>query len=295
MSMAQFQLLPPFLFLRHAPLTAILAKASIQQIIKGSCKPSILRGTGIQYVSMHTRICKITILSVLLQVAAVNAEKTTVEFSPARIGTGPTSFHGAATFPKDKKPGDDLSVTAFCQAVILTTGATKHSYCFTMDRKDDDYARAAESAVDGAILIPATIDGEPVKVFMSFRALFKCEAGSCQILTVPNVGYSAKTYGHNYSSPQELMTGVSWFTRFKSKAGWNLGGGITRTGIIFSFSVSVDESGIGSEHKILNKGVANRKELRAALSAIKESTFIPGFVKGKPTKMPYFELLYFYR
>lgn len=232
-------------------------------------------------------------MSMLLAECAI--AETTTTFAPAKIGIGADSFHGLVSFPTDKKPGGDLSITAFCQGVILKTGLTSHSYCFTLDKKNRDYARASERAIDEAVFKPATVDGMPVKVFMSFRVLFICEAGKCRIITVPNLGYSTKEFGHNYTAPQELMTNVSWFTRFKSRAGWNQsGGGVRRKGVIFSFSVSVDENGVGSEGKIRNKGVANRKELRAVLSVIDDSTFIPGFVDGKPTKMPYFELLYFY-
>ena len=74
--------------------------------------------------------------------------------------------------PYGRPPGSyDVSVT--CQAIVEVDGSTSSTHCLS-DERYEDFRRAVDAAVSGAVMEPAKIDGQAVRVVMSFMVGFAC-------------------------------------------------------------------------------------------------------------------------
>ena len=222
----------------------------------------------------------------------IAAGEITVTFSPAIIESGPRSLPNLLEFPA-RKTTADFSVIVACQTEIKITGETAHSFCFTRESRSGKYRQATAKALRKATFVPASINDNPVKVYVSFRVVFTCLDGECVIIPLMNLGQNEQQFGYEYIAPQEILEEQFWYSKFKKFARLeHLGVAMPYRGVVFRFSISVDEHGNGTDPKVEYKGRLKSNEINAALTAISKARFIPGFFEGKPTRMRYFEIIY---
>ena len=236
----------------------------------------------------------IMLISALILPAATLADSiANQEFIAARFGNHSNSILTNLQCPKQKDDRNLIGV--YCQATIDVDGQVRReeTFCFGDTEKDHGYAVRAEKAVKKSLFLPASVDGEKVKVLFSFRIFFSYSGDDCSVSAIPNLGFQYEELENTYSAPQEIRTDSDW-----QKKSHNLGHQVNESvavglgGIMFAMSVAVSRTGEASDAKLEKSNFAEAREIRAALSAISKSQFIPGFYEGQPHAMRYYEFLY---
>lgn len=234
-------------------------------------------------------ICTLVLLDLSFPACAADGGN---RFTPALFGSGPDSLVAQIQCPAGAQSGD--KVTLICQAPIMESGKAQAGsvFCFADDPKHEVYADRAMDAVRAAAFVPATVDGTPTRVYFSFRVLVTRDRSGCDFVAIPNLAPQDESIGDYYVAPQEILSRPSWYTR-SEKLGHGLGDILHQSrGVLFSMSVAVSTNGAASDARIETNNGIDAGEVRAALDALGQSTFIPGFYKGRPSTMRYVELFY---
>jgi hypothetical protein len=124
---------------------------------------------------------------------------------------------------------------------------------------------------------------------MNIRIIFSYAGGGCKVFAIPNLGFDEDKFGVSFVAPQAINDGLDWFSKSRYLGHGQSVGAIGRRGVMFILSVDVSKTGEAGVARIEKNFFATRKETKAALRAIKKSRFIPGFYKGEPHPMRYYE------
>lgn len=148
------------------------------------------------------RICAIVLLASLAM--GIARSQT---FTPARFGNHELSVINTLRVPIDRPPGGyDVSLT--CQVIVEADGSTAKPHCL-VDERYRAFHWQVIRAVSGAVMEPATVDGEPVRVVMNFMAGFRC-LEACAITVLSNHARYVHELGFGYSSPQPILEAGTW-------------------------------------------------------------------------------------
>ena len=212
------------------------------------------------------------ILSLLLSITAIWSDIALSEtFEPAKFlpGKSPTDL---IRYPKRS---DDQAILVLCAGRVSIKG--RFIGLVVCDRNPalkahDKFVRAVVDKEDSLRLSPATVDGEPVEVWLNFSVLFNKVDGAPSIRTFPNHLLSRETYGPNYSAPQRYALG----NRDPCVAG------------IYYITVDVDSQGRGSNPGIII--AANSPDCSHERMA--EESFIPATYNGESVAARYREIFF---
>lgn len=229
---------------------------------------------------MTIKSTTLTLSGALLLCAAQLAIADTT-FSPAKFGfTGSDIAHAITT------KEENANIAIYCQSNIDSDGRNLKTQCY--ERSGDmSLEQQANKAISQQQFIPATADGQGVAVRMNYRVILQKDAQSKTVLLVPNLGSLQSTLGVNYSEPQEQISS-GWFASIASKFSdsnsfFAKGKSLTRAKAIVS-----DE---GKANNITMIDDASHTQATIMENALKDSAFIPGFVDGKASEMPYLAIV----
>jgi len=137
----------------------------------------------------------------------------------------------------------------------------------------------------------ARVDEVPVPVQFFLVAWFRDEDGDCTASVVLNSGERDPEMGLNYIGPQEIVSDGGWTRRVNFRKHWDRQRVWSRSGAMARFSVAVSEFGEASDGRVewRDTGFFDSAEVVKALAG---SRFIPGFHRGRPRAMRYYDNLY---
>lgn len=210
------------------------------------------------------------------------------EFRPAQIGEHEQSVLNRLVVPFGRPEGRyDVSVT--CQVIVEIDGAPTRPHCLSDDRYET-FRQEVLAAIDGAVMRPATIDGKPVRVLMSFMAGFRC-LEICSILLMENHGYHAETLGVFYSAPQPVLEDGGWYRGFEDKLAW---AAMNRRadesgGIRFIISTDIDTSGRSSHRRVVRRTPDFWRTASRAAGSLDDVHYIPAFHEDRAIELTLYE------
>ncbi len=214
-------------------------------------------------------------------------------FSPASFGSGEQSLSELLRTPFERPPGS-YDVALRCQVIVEPDGSTHLPRCLTIDRYSV-FREEAERALAAATMVPARIEGEPVRVLMNLIIGYRC-AETCPAFLFSNHGRNTQGFGFRYSAPQPVLDDGDWYSGFEDKLSW---AGSERSptevgGIRYIVSARVSESGRVSRERVDNEypespGLSYTDAAEQAADTLGAIRFIPGFVSGAPASMRIFE------
>jgi len=227
------------------------------------------------------------LLSSLPVGAAFTQDGTT--FTPAKLGEGEQSLLARLRTPIERPTGNyDVPLT--CQVIVEPDGSTRSPRCLAIERYDV-FRFEAERALAGAIMSPARIDGEPVRVLMNLFIGYRC-AETCPAYLFTNHGRNAEEYGFRYSAPQPVLDDDTWYQGFDDKLAWAASerGPDEIGGVRFVISAHIDAAGTMSEPRVDNvypgsTGRRYEESAQRAADSLLDSRYIPGFSEDEPVDM----------
>jgi len=225
---------------------------------------------------------------IVLLVTLATSHAWSEEFMPARFGDHERSISNTLLVPYGRPPGAyDVSVT--CQVVVEPDGSTSNPHCLA-DVRYDAFQREVMAAIAGAVMEPATIDGEPVRVLMSFMAGYRC-LEICSILLLENHARHVAELGFAYSTPQPVLNGDEWYQGFEEKLAWAASGrGADEAGgIKFIVSTVVDTRGKSSRRRVVARSAGFGAAAARAARSLDDVRYIPGFQEGQPLELGLYE------
>ena len=234
--------------------------------------------------SMLINGCWPVVLLASLGASAVHGQ----EFTPATFSTGEFSLRNTLNVPLVRPPGGyDVSLT--CQMIVETDGSTTNPHCL-VDERYRDFQWEVIRAVSGAMMVPATVDGEPVRVLMNFMAGYRC-LEACGTLLISNHARYVQDYGFEYSSPQPILEGDTWYEGYDEKLAWLTGGLQAQevNGIRYLISTRVDRSGRSSRRRVSQRTSGYWTAATRAARSLDNVRYIPGFYEQKPIEMTLYE------
>lgn len=216
-------------------------------------------------------------------------------YTPAHFGDSEKSLEKIVDCPR--KAAEKAVVGVLCQTVVTTTGKPGRSgrppnFCLGFDNGLERYVRAVETALENAEFAPATVAGDPIEVYFTFRVFFLLAENRCNVVLVPNSGEHVDSFGLGYFAPQEILIDEqSWPKRsgMLNRKSWTLDYAFTGSGNLFTISVDVDRSGHASNPEIISVRRGLGRLAERAVKSFEASRFVPGFVDGRPTPMTAFE------
>ncbi len=210
------------------------------------------------------------------------------EFTPAKFGVHELSVTNTVRVPLERPPGGyDVSLT--CQVIVETDGSTTSPHCLTDDRYRG-FQREVMRAVSGAVMEPATIDGEPVRVLMNFMVGYRC-LEICSTLLLSNHARHLQEYGFAYSAPQPVLEEEVWYERFDEKLAWVTSGRQAEdvSGIKFLIATLIDTQGISSRRRVMQRSSGYWSAATRAASTLDRVRYIPAFYESQPIDMTLYE------
>ena len=210
------------------------------------------------------------------------------EFHPAQIGDDHESVLNRLVVPFGRPEGHyDVSVT--CQVIVEIDGSPMSPHCLSDDRYET-FRQEVLAAIDGAVMRPATIDDEPVRVLMSFMAGFRC-LEICSILLMENHAYHAEALGMFYSAPQPVLEDGTWYRGFEEKLAWAATNkrADESGGVRFIVSTDVDTRGRSSHRRVVRRTPDHWRAATRAASSLDNVRYIPAFHEGRPIELTYYE------
>jgi hypothetical protein len=231
------------------------------------------------------RICGCSLL-VGISALGLGSPISGQSFVPARVAV---EAEETLSCPHDDRANDVM----MCQAVVDEAGDVQSwggTHCFGDADDDPSQERLLRQRIARWAFEPATIDGQPVEVYVSFRVVFHEQGGRCAVSILPNLGVEQDKFGVDYYAPQELYTDGGWIARTTERR-WSRGRSAW-TGFAFAMSVMVDESGNASDGRVEVNNTATQATVDAAVRALEQSRFIPAVVDGVPRAARYYEFMY---
>ena len=106
------------------------------------------------------------------------------------------------------------------------------------------------------------------------------------VVLIPNLGSMQEQYGRDYIAPQERLDVSDWYQRY-SEQSWVRGDAFLGDGALSRVAATVSEKGETSMVRTLDADRAYKRDVNLVKNAVKRSSFIPGFVDGRPVPMGY--------
>ena len=221
---------------------------------------------------------------VVLFAALITKTVWAQEFTSARFG-----YHGLAVtntlgVPLERAPGGyDVSLT--CQVIVEADGSTTSPHCL-VDERYRSFHDETIRAVSGAVMEPATIDGEPVRVLMNFMVGYRC-LETCSILLLSNHARYVQDYGFFYSAPQPILDEDLWYEGFDEKQAWASSGHQAEEvgGIRFMVETRVDTSGESQRRRVTQRSSGYWNKAARAARTLDRVRYIPAFFENQPIEM----------
>jgi len=208
--------------------------------------------------------------------------------TPAQFGDHELSVTNTLRVPIDRPPGGyDVSVT--CQVIVETDGTTTSPHCL-VDERYRSFQWEVIRAVTSAVMEPATIDGEPVRVLMSFTAGYRC-LELCDSLLLSNHAHYVQDYGFPYSSPQPVLPEGTWYEGYDEKLAWVAGGSQAEDvgGIQYIVATKIDTRGRSSRRRVIQRSPAFWRAGGRAARSLDNVRYIPAFYEGQPIELQLYE------
>ncbi|MGI9257394.1 MAG: hypothetical protein ACR2QQ_01040 [Gammaproteobacteria bacterium] len=230
-------------------------------------------------------------VSVVIAFAAQAQDEESL--SPASLGSGENSLSALLRTPFERPPGS-YDVALRCQVIVEPDGSTRFPKCLTIDRYSV-FREEAERALASATMVPARIEGEPVRVLMNLIIGYRCSQ-TCPAFLFTNHGRNNQEFGFSYSAPQPILDDSVWYSGFEDKLSW-AESELSPTevgGIRYIVSARVSESGRVSRERVDSEypepsGLSYTDAAERAADTLGATRFIPGFAAGAPASMRIFE------
>lgn len=230
-------------------------------------------------------IMKKTIHTAVLLAGAVgfaSGVSAETHYKPANFGF--TGEGLLASMPEETRNMKDSAVV-YCQSEISEKGAVVRSQCYDKQGRDALVSNT-EKALEGLAFTPAEVDGKKVPVRMSYRVGYVPQNEGVSAVLIPNLGSMQAQYGRDYIAPQERLDVSDWYQRY-SEQSWVRGDAFLGDGALSRVAATVSEKGETSMVRALDSERAYKRDVNLVKNAVKRSSFIPGFVDGRPVPMGY--------
>ena len=126
--------------------------------------------------------------------------------------------------------------------------------------------------------VPASHNGEQMRVYVGFTIVARKTSAGVESMLLMNRMNSIDDFGLHYSAPQ----------RVQLHAVWRAGAGI-RSPVYIEVRVDVSRSGDPSNAAMLEESAGSTPRDQYFAGRMADACFIPGFVDGVATAMPYGE------
>jgi hypothetical protein len=176
---------------------------------------------------------------------------------------------------------------------------------------------AVIDAVPAQRFAAARMDGQNVRVLMSFAVFVDCSSGSCLAVSARNHGYHIESLGFDYVDPQPILEANDWYVGFEYKLRWlkewmpriaNIHRSVMccNNAVRYVMAVPIDTNGIAASGCLYWLGISNsqasgapwsaalvpwdtRTALKSAIASLGNVRFVPGMVNGTPTALRLYE------
>ena len=209
-------------------------------------------------------------------------------YQPAQFGDVVDQVSQKVIIPAEMA-ADQRTISVYCQADIAASGVASNVSCFDKAAYDDLQGQT-QRAIEGLSFSPAQVDGATVPVRMTFRVVYSRNDNQPNVVMLPNLGTLQREYGVSYVAPQERLGGDDWYSayvadgRTEGKAFFN-NGRLAR--VVGNVSANGEVQGV----RTIEASGRARQDAKVVESALKKSSFIPGFVDNKAISMSYIAVL----
>jgi len=228
-------------------------------------------------------------LLIVLALSALGAGRAIAqEFHPAQIGNSEQSILNRLVVPFGRPQGRyDVSVT--CQVIVEPDGSPESPHCLA-DERYETFRGEVLAAISGAVMQPAMIDGEPVRVVMSFMAGFRC-LEICSIVLLENHARHVEALGLFYTAPQPVLVDGTWYRGFEEKLAWAASGrrADESGGIRFIISTDIDTSGRSSHRRVVRRTPDFWRTASRAAGSLDDVHYIPAFHENRAIELTLYE------
>jgi len=210
------------------------------------------------------------------------------ELTPALFVSGEFSLRNTLTVPLERPPGGyDVSLT--CQTIVEIDGTATNPHCLG-DERYHDFKWEVIRTISSTRMVPATVDGEPVRVLMNFMAGFRC-LQACGTLLLPNHGRFVQDYGFDYSSPQPILEDDTWYEGYQEKLAWAASGMSAEevNGIRYLIATRISTDGRSERRRVMQRSSGYWPAATRAASTLDDVGYIPGFHEGRPVELTLYE------
>jgi len=231
--------------------------------------------------------------ALLLLLSTASLAQRPARYAPASLGEGEQSLFALVRTPFER-PSGNYDVTLKCQVIVEPDGSTRLPRCLVIEHYDA-FRLEAERALAAAIMTPARIRGEPVRVLMNLAIGYRC-AVTCPAFLFTNHGGNVREFGFSYSAPQPVLDDDAWYQGFDEKMIW-AGSELSPAevgGVGFVVAAQIHESGRTSNRRVeadYSEGADNSYETLAesAADSLRDARYIPGFYRGEAVEMRLYE------
>lgn len=228
-------------------------------------------------------------------------------FRPAQFGD---NHLAQLEFAPGDMPRETDSVAVRCQGIVELDGTLSDYYCVTNNNyADREILAAVVGTIPEQTFVPASIDGENVRVVMNFALFIHCSSESCATVSARNHGYLLEDFGFDYIAPQPVLAGDDWYEGFDYKVKWIrdwmpdvrlIDNWPESDRVSFTMSAEIDTQGLArnvclySYKEVLNVGPNNwfgrvEQALERAQESMDRVRYIPGFHNNQMLTMPLYE------
>jgi len=227
-------------------------------------------------------------LSVAIALTIVSVSAFPQEFTPAGFGDHDLSPINTVRVPFDRPPGGyDVGLT--CQVIVETDGSASSPHCL-VDERYYSFQSEVVRAVSGAVMEPATTDGQPVRVLMSFMVGYRC-LEACSVLFIPNHARHVREYGFEYTAPQPILADDRWYDGFDEKLAWVDSGmqAAEVNGVRYTINTLVDTEGRSSRRRVSSRSSDYWSAATRAARSLGDVNYIPAFYEGRAIDLTLYE------
>lgn len=222
-------------------------------------------------------------------------------FVSAYFDPGPRSLQRLLACPEGKAPRRPVSVR--CKVAVsadgnVDQGRSSGTLCAAPSGGREAFRSVTMRALSAARFTPASIDGRAVPVCASVLSLFVQKGAACHAVALLNGGIQDPAVGIDYVEPQVVRDSPdwSWQRRVAVPTRYILPQlvHVARSpGTLFlRMSVAVAADGTVSDGRVDEVYRLGHVDSLNAVRALEGSRFIPGFHRGLPAAMRYYEMLW---
>ena len=164
-------------------------------------------------------------------------------------------------------PRGTTAVAVRCQAFIGRDSSLGEYVCLSDDnRAYADVVTAVIDAVPTQRFVAARVDGQNVRVLMSFAVYIECSSGSCIAVAGRNHGFHLERLGLDYVDPQPILERDDWYVGFDYKLRWlrewmprikNVNRWAPENRLPYAMAVEIDGNGVAAAACLYWVGISN--------------------------------------